>query len=344
MRRLLHIIFCLTVLWSAVSCVHEFPDPSPDPVSFDLHLDFSTDLPLYKEIEYVKSDGSKSPEETHDVRYVVNAYRIDGKSGHSRIPDETFVFTVPYSSSLDYTAHLTLPEGIYEFCVWTDYADVGSVSDKYYNTTDFSEIILSDRDCHSGSNDCRDAFRGRTEAAVVNPAYYTGSMLESIDNQATVKMLRPMGKFKFISTDVELFLTRVQQLMSQKGSKASIDEFKVVFRYNAYMPCSYNMFTDKPADSWTGMTFDSRLIYENKDELVLGFDYVFVNGATTTLSISAEVYDMDGNMISSTRPVDVPIVRSRLTLVKGEFLTSKASGGVNINPDYAGDDYNIEIK
>ena len=48
--------------------------------------------------------------------------------------------------------------------------------------------------------------------------------------------------------------------------------------------------------------------------------------------------------MSSTNPINVPIVRSKMTVVKGEFLTSKATGGVTINPSYDGDDYNIEIK
>ena len=125
----------------------------------------------------------------------------------------------------------------------------------------------------------------------------------------------------------------------------SIDlgEFYVVFRYNAFMPCSFNMFTDKPADSWTGMSFTSRMYTENEMEMTLGYDYIFVNGTETTLAISVEVYNRDGELMSSTNPINVPIVRSKMTVVKGEFLTSKATGGITINPGYDGDDYNIEI-
>jgi hypothetical protein len=109
------------------------------------------------------------------------------------------------------------------------------------------------------------------------------------------------------------------------------------------MPCSYNIFTDKPADAWTGISFESRMETLSETEVSLGYDYVFVNGSESTLSLTVEVYDKDGKKMSSSQPIQVPVVRSKLTVVRGEFLTSEASGGVSINPGYDGDDYNVEI-
>jgi hypothetical protein len=173
-------------------------------------------------------------------------------------------------------------------------------------------------------------------------------------------MVRPMGKYKFVSTDVDVFITRVIAMMKDRGMLSSdlesnqtfdkllqsinLGEYTVMFKYSAFMPCSFNMFTDKPADSWTNMTYQSRMSIENDNEMNLGFDYIFVNGTETTLSISVEVYNKEGELMSSTNPIQVPIVRSKITLVKGEFLTSIANGGVAINPVYDGEDYNIEIK
>ena len=168
---------------------------------------------------------------------------------------------------------------------------------------------------------------------------------------------------KFISTDVDAFFTRVMEMMKEQGkllnvnlksdSKSAYQQiiqainltgYKVIFRYNAFMPCSFNMFTDKPADSWQGVSFSSNMeIDPSYTEMLMGHDYVFVNGSETTLSISLEVYNAEGEKVSATNPIYVPIVRNKLTLVKGEFLTSTASGGVSINPGYEGDDYNIEI-
>lgn len=168
-----------------------------------------------------------------------------------------------------------------------------------------------------------------------------------------------MGKFMFISDDFYTFLTRVAKALEEEGkidkvnSKATYEElrqfieledYEVRFRYNMFMPSSFNMFTDKPADSWTGMSFASIMTPINENEISLGFDYVFVNGSETTLSISVEVYNGDNELLAASNPINVPIVRSKLTIVRGAFLTLDASGGVCINPGYDGDDYNIEIK
>jgi hypothetical protein len=322
-------------------------------------------MPLHTEVGYTRGGDAetKSAIDFHDVRYTINAYRTDNARNENRVADATFVFTKSDYADLNYTADLLLEEGTYDFKVWTDYVNINSTEDKYYDTHDFSEIILANREEHSGSNDFRDVFRGYASATVTNPAYYTGSAVNAIDNQAVAEMKRPVGKFKFISTDVEIFLSRVAMKMQEQGllpnisatagtrpyyemllQSINLSDYYVVFRYNAFMPCSFNMFTDKPADSWTGMSFVSPMYIEGDYEMNLGYDYIFVNGSETTMSISLEVYNKNGELMSSSNPVNVPIVRNKLTVVRGEFLTSKASGGVSINPGYDGPDYNIEIQ
>ncbi|MEE1365348.1 MAG: DUF6562 domain-containing protein, partial [Muribaculaceae bacterium] len=134
-------------------------------------------------------------------------------------------------------------------------------------------------------------------------------------------------------------LLAYEQLLKQ----IDLGEYQVVFRYNAFMPCSFNMFTNKPADSWTGITYRGALTMLQSGKMSLGFDYIFVNGTETTLAISVAVFNKDGVEISSTNAINVPIVRSKLTLVTGDFLTSKSSGGVNIQPEFNGE-WNIYIE
>lgn len=364
MKNILAIIFCIS-LFSMVACdVHEFPQETNVQVPFLLHLDFTTELPLYKEIIHTRVDNSETKGfiSNHNIRYTIKVYRNDLARNNSREADTTFVFTKSDVSDLNFTAPLQLPEGSYDFQIWADYVDVNSNADKYYDTSDFAEIILSDKLNHPGSNDCREAFRGYASATVLNPAYYTGDMVSSIDNEARAEMKRPMGKFKFVSTDVDVFLARMVQMMKEKGmlkdfeydpdnsassesvSKSiALSDFTVLFRYKLFMPCSFNMFTDKPAYAWKGMSFKSKMFTDDYKEMTLGFDYIFVNGSETTLSISVEVYSADGELMSSTNPIDVPIVRNKLTIVKGDFLTSKASEGITISPEFDGE-HNIEIK
>lgn len=365
MKKLLYIMLLAPMMFVACD-VHELPEAPFERVPFSLHLDFNTELPLYKEVIHSRSGEAeiKETQEKNDIRYTIKAYRTeDGTRNESRVADATFVFSKSDITDLNYTANIELYEGTYLFQVWADYVDEGSKKDKYYNTTDFSEIELTDKDNHIGSNDYKDAFRGYATAKVVNPKNMTGVAARAIDNQVTVDMMRPLGKFKFVSTDVDVFINRVVTMMKEKGNQnfgndyepgskealeqfikeVNLKDFKVIFRYNIFMPCSFNMFTDKPAFSWTGMSFLSDMYTEDYKEMTLGYDYIFVNGSVTTLSILVEVYNDKDELIASTNPIDVPIVRSKLTLVKGRFLSSIAKGGVNINPGYEGDDYNVEI-
>ena len=344
-------IFIVALVFLLTSCVHEFPVPHPELVSYRLNLEFDTEMSLHENVSYDTDEGTKLSSATHDLRYVVNVYPVDKEGVESRVPDTSFVYTVSSLSALNRSIDFNIKEGSYVFRVWADYVDAGSLADKYYLTDDFSEIILADKSRHSGSNDYRDAFRGSVQAEVINPAYYRGEAVNTIATESTVVMQRPMGKFKFVSTDVETFIMKVMQMRAESSDtpgemldEINLNDFNVVFRYNAFMPCSYNMFTDKPADSWTGVSFNGHMVQEAEKELSLGYDYVFVNGKETTMNITVEVYDKDGRMMSRSHPVDVPVKRSRLTVVKGEFLTSKASGGVTISPGYDGEDYNIELK
>lgn len=80
-----------------------------------------------------------------------------------------------------------------------------------------------------------------------------------------------------------------------------------------------------------------------KDNAELGFDYVFVNGHESSVTVSVEIYDRDGTLLSRSQPISVPLVRNKVTIVRGKFLTVKAEGGVSIDADFDGE-YNYEYR
>jgi hypothetical protein len=301
----------------------------------------------------------EKPNGAYDIRYIIKAFRTDNTIGENRTADTTFIFTKSDISILNHSVTIALKEGTYDLRVWSDYVDSGSINDKYYNTSDFAEIILTNEESHAGSNDYRDAFKGEISVNVEAEAKREDSTI-TIVREATIAMSRPMGKFKFIATDGEEFVSRMVQLLSEQGhlpidtnkmsfeqllQSIDISQFEVVFRYDNFMPCSFNMFTNKAADAWTRVNFSSHMYSEQVQELTLGYDYVFVGDNETELSILVEVYSKNGELICSSKPVKVPIARSKLTIVKGLFLSSHSpsGGGASIDPGYEGDDYNIEI-
>lgn len=318
------ILVCMLCCILVPSCeIHEFPAPKPKEMQFVLNLKYDTELPLYKVVEYNDDAVTKSAGQEYDVRYVVNVY--DAVDEDSREVIKSFVFTKDEISELDNSVTLMLLKGNYRFIVWTDYVLQGSVEDLHYDTSRFEYLSLA-CDEHHGSDDMRDAFTGSVTAEV-----------SAEQTQVDVQMSRPMAKFNFISTDLQDFVARVKMNASNPTKSVEVGDYKVIFRYNGFMPCAYNQHTSKPTDSATGVFFESSITQLNDAEAEMGFDYVFTNGSETVVSVSVEVYDLDGKMLSRSKAFDVPLMRSKLTTVKARFLTSDASGGVVVDPGYNGD-------
>lgn len=359
-RRLLYGV-CLTVATMNVlsSCdVHELPNTYYDMVDYTIDLKYDTEFPFYKEVIYSRGNDDSRADESraalyeHDIRYIIQVYPASG--GHSA--DEkavgTFVFTKTTSSDIiDNQVKIKLNEGRWDLFVWTDFVDRGTENDKYYKTSNFGGITYRDADSYSGNNVCRPAYRGMATVEVIHPyRFMEDEVLPSY--HTVIENMPPMARYEFVSTDVEEFIERLPfisnsyQPRDDEGSRglsrADLEEFKVVFRYTTFMPSVYNMFTDKPTDSWTGMTFASTMDVRD-DGIVLGFDHVFVNGNEGVVNVAADVYNGAGDKIASTPSIEVPITRKKNTVVKGEFLSSIGSGGVAIKPGFDGD-YNIEIQ
>lgn len=325
-------------------CIHQEPKPpvpdTPEPHErqFTLRLEFERDMPLLG--EYVYGDGSVArarsgadeADRPHDMRYIIKAFTMGRAGETSRASDTTFIFTRPHAAGPDATFVLDMPPGDFRLLVWADYTDPGTDgADKYYLASDFEEIILSDRNAHSGSDPWREAFSGRTETASESRAA-DGTVSRTPLDGATVTMRRPMARYRFISTDLRRFRSRA----GRAGRAPDLSQYTVRMTYTRYMPCSYNMFTDRPADSWTGVSYASSIRPLDDDEAEIAFDYVFVNGTQTAVTVAAEVFDTDGTLLARIPAFDVPLKRAMETVVKGGFLTARASGSTAISPEFDG--------
>lgn len=227
--------------------------------------------------------------------------------------------------------------------------------DKYYSTDDLSEITLlsangdNSRYQHQGNSPWREAYRGERRMSVS-----ADGSLSHLDGTATasgralVEMNRPMAKFTFVTTDLADFIAR----RSANGPadapayapRPNPADYRVVLRYTSYMPSAYNAHTDKPVDSRLGAYFDGSIDRIDDSNAQLGSDYVLVNGSSTTVQVALDVYSRaDQSLIASTPPIEIPLKRGHLTLVRGRFLTSKSGTGMGIDPGFF-DDINIEIK
>ncbi len=139
----------------------------------------------------------------------------------------------------------------------------------------------------------------------------------------------------------KIIVTRADGTTETVTRAIDLSDYTVEFSYTGFMPSSYSIFTFKPVDAIGGVVFTSTPTEYDEDNAALGFDYVFVGDSETTVSVKLTVYDTDGEAISSTSAISIPLMRSQHTLIYGEFLTSSSNGGVGVDPDYDGQ-YNIE--
>ena len=340
MKRAIYYIWTL-LLCFLISCdVHEWPEYSePVKKTIRLKLDFDTSM-SEKEVFY----NARSVNEIGDyeMRYVLRAFAVESdESGRSvsRNAIWEYVFTRKVSFN-DYDTFvdvpIELPAGDYSLMAWADFVKAGTTDNYFYAPDNFAEIILLGN--HKANTDMRDAFRGKSEF-----------VLSRSTGEIVVHMSRPLAKFSFVSTDLQKFIDKELEARNRNASRGDedsrsldLDDYKVMFYYNGFMPCAYNMFTYKPNDSKVGVNFESRITVTEKSEALLGFDYVFVNGTEATASIILALFDEDGREIFTSNPIPVPIKSARHTIMRGEFLTTDTSGGIGINPDFDGE-YNFEI-
>lgn len=339
----------LPFAFGMASCdVHEFPD-IPERVAFHLRLNYDTDMTEWKHLY----DGENMIEEglgnTYynrraygNIRYVIRAYPLADKQRTSQDYAQEFVFTKDIAEGYNHEITLDLVPGNYNIMVWSDMVQHGS--DTYFHdNTNFSEITLQGE--HQGNNDYRDAFRGSNNITL------TADIIERAPDTLDIAMQRPLAKYEFVTTDLTEFINKEQTRAEEKrktrsgngediSTKVNIEDYRVVFHYVGFMPNAYSMFTDKPVDSATGVLFESTLNSLSETEASVGFDYVFVNGTESAVTVQIGIYDNEGTQLSLTGPIKVPLKRNRHTIMRGMFLMSEASGGVSINPEFEGD-YNL---
>lgn len=330
------IILVVSTVFTLVSCVHEFPDPVDAEVV--LRLEYDTELPIYQIVDWV-TKSSSNPDD-YDVRYVIKAFPETRKGDFSNAEAKTWVLTKDDVAELDNEFSLYLPEGNYRFMVWTDFVPAGTQNNYFFNPDNFGEVIENTKFC--GNNDMRDCYRGWTEVDVVR----YGS--EVPPSSGVIEMSRSIAKFTFESIDLIDFLTKEALAQSERtGNKVyaediDLSDYKIVFYYTGFKPSAYNMHSDRPNDSVTGIRFESNIKKIDDNTAYLGFDYCFSNNDETTINMAVGVYDKSGNEISLLNGIDVPLQKGKHTIMRGRFMSQESYGGVAINPEFDGE-FNITI-
>lgn len=364
------------------SCVHEWPDELT-PADVDVNLEFNTEFLPFKDVEYTKKTKSDPSEYNirykigayralksggYDVvplrEYTFTKLEVSEPDYRVRIalPEGEYMLRAWTDYVLDGTQ-----DDLYYL---TDDFSAVQVREPYEGDTDFKDAFVGESPVNS--------VRVGTEAPKVSatiemerPLAKFQFVAEDLYDLVTKTMEKNMSASEYAdyknsrrpldgegtgaarpsSADYDFSVGLTDAL--DGGTKApwdptkapgfDPDSYKVVFYYTSFLPTMYNVLTQKPIDAKTGMTFTSTLSPLNEEEALIGFDYVLVNGTESSVSVQVGLYDPEGTMLSLSNPVTVPIVRGKVTTVRGKFLTLATGSGIGVSPGFDGE-YNIELK
>ena len=326
-----------------VSCVHDYPgmteegEEGVDPTLVEVNTEVTLDLELVP-LEIITQESARSgtnkarsgttkADDGYRRRFIIEAWR-EGKPTARQV-------TVMETAEEDGDEKITLPIHLklhaldYTLAVWTDYVKAGTTDDLYYDTDNLQQVACTDP--YTGSTPYRDCLYG---TAPLDLRQYRDEWNAKV--QIKVDMVRPLAKYELIATDVKDFLRKT------KKQRADDETFTITFSYGFYLPTVFNVLTGKPADSRTGIAYTTPLTVptDGQKECTIGTDFVFVNGTESFVSLSMEIRDGGGNVISRTTGLEVPYRRGHLTTVRARFLTNEMQGGVDIDDDFDG---NIDV-
>ena len=346
MKHLLYILISLPILLFTSCDVHEWPD-APATEKLHLKLNYDTHITnwvhLYDGDKVIEQGLGSSYDNSIDygtMRYIIRAYPMKNARYTSQYYTHEFVLTKNISEGYNHEVTLDLTPGNYNLMVWSDI--MRGSNEYYYDPANFSEITLQGE--YVGNSDCRDAFRGTNSIEIVS------DIIDEAPDTISVTMQRPLAKYSIVTNDIKEFIEKEATRIATKAAGSekessdesstrivNLDDYKVIFYYVGFMPNAYNISTDKPVDASTGNSFESTLSILNDAEALIGFDYVFVNGKESAITVRIGIYDKENTQISLTEAIEIPLKRSHHTILTGTFLLSKATGGVSINPNYNGD-------
>ena len=339
MKRLTVILLSLLAVLSCEK-VHQWPESGKevDPTVIDASVDVSCEVDL--DIEQIITKGSASPTYTDENaekylrRFLVDIYE-ESQSTDNLVFSNVFTQEVTDHSNLTFKADLHTRK--YKAVIWMDYVLKADEKDLYYLTSNgMSAIRTQPIASYSGCDDFKDA------QTVVFPFDLTDQTEWFAHITIAIPSQRPVAKITFEAIDFEEFARK--EGCPEGGFEEFAKNYQIHFIYNGYLPTGFNVLTQKLNDSQTGYHFDSTPSWiKSTPDARLGFDYVFVNGEQSSVTVSVEIVSKkDGSVVNRSDGIVVPTYRGKETVVRDKFFTKDYNPGIGINPDFDGE-FNVYV-
>ena len=341
LRSFRHIVVMLMPLLALVSCdktIHEYPgeqnitltvrcsvDLTPPEHFLTVECDPETGTSYVVRAQSMEQLGTRFTEPVC-LRYVIDLYRIT--SSHSVFVERKELFADVDDPNPQAVTTFNVDASKYKVLVWCDYVQDDVREAWYYNTDDLRKILYSDVEVVD--NNDKDVFTNMLDVDLTEYYYLEGEYALTYD----INLERPKGKFRCVTTDIEDY--------TKDGSNA--ENIRAVVTYTQYVSAGYNVEEQKPNYFEPTRTFVTQAKFNDKGELELCYDYVFVNGKQTNVKLNFQFFDGEpslvdgayvGEEISHWTGVVVPLKRNMETLIEGRMLTTSfGTGGFGIDPGF----------
>lgn len=342
--------------------IHQYPRPAQEDAYkgfvVQLHADRTPPL-FYKEIVY-DADGNRTetvledeaspsyvPNERMMMRFVVEVrdHAQTDADGNAAVVERRELTVDNDALPPQAEMTFTLPaQGQYTAVSWCDYVPASDPVDWHFSTGSL-HYIEEDLEHTVRNNHHKSSATGYTlflstdeeDGVTVSYADVTGTrsegqteMRQLSTNTVPVYMARPSARLRLYTDDLQEFL--------QAGNR--IEDVRVVIIYKQYISMAYNALEQTTCQWISTRRMETRpSVVDETGHVCLAYDYILVDNDEEN-HVLADFYflDADGNELTHTTDVDIPLWRNRETVIRSRFLTRNiGEGGVGIDEGFDGE-------
>lgn len=328
---------CMLLSLLLSGCLHEEPELTADgelgidPTSVTINATLNLDLNL--ENMGIDLESNETTQYLH--RFVVEAYL-----NRQPITRETFVEEITSRTHLKLPLQMKLHARDYQLVVWSDFVKKESPEKDYLYQTDELVPVIPNQSAHVGNTPFKAVYTASQPVKLSKYRYE-----QQVVVPVSIELKCPMARYELMSKDVEKFLQKVD------NGEITGKQFKARIKYSDYLPEGFNVLDGVPKHSLLYMQYVTsfRLPAKGTQELMLGFDYIFVDAdkETTRIPVEIEIVNEKNETIAR-NVVNIPCYPNKNSRISGNFLTQNSDAednGIGIDPDYDGEvDLDVEIK
>lgn len=329
-RTLLGFISLFSVLFAG--CIHEFPDDNPvDPTLVDLRVALAVNIDFEIETGVEQFVQAYAPlfAGGYRIRYIVDLYETP-TSAEAPLSQRICRLmatdnTMPPDGTYRFSETVQLHSRRYTALVWIDFVPERSADDFYYLTGDLQTVTIAGNRPYRGYHISKDAFAANLSIDLTS--YWD---MRDIYHEVTVQAKRPFALYQIVTTDVAKYRNAHSDVPYETIRPAGAN-----LLYEYWFPMGYNTYRSVPDNfDASGIHYDYEIAetQAQDSEVIIASDFVFVNGNDTFYFVDFDIYTSAGERINTHSAIRVNLHRNRITVIKGEFLTSgSGSGGAGID-------------